>query len=81
MKITKYKKTGNVHMNIAMKHDPVTIILVEKAISITYSECVSVAIVTQHAKCSHYVVMCGLTGSTVIFCIISQTARFLGKSY
>jgi hypothetical protein len=36
--------------------------------SITYSECVSVALVIQHAL--YYIVISGLSGSTVFFHII-----------
>jgi hypothetical protein len=36
------------------------------AISITYSECVSVALVTQHAKCMLRILICGLLGSKIL---------------
>ena len=36
-----------------------------KAVIITYSECVSVALVIQHAMRMHHSVICGLSGSTV----------------
>ena len=42
-----------------------------KAISITYSECVFVALGIQHAKCMRHIVICGLSGFTVFFHIIS----------
>jgi len=48
-----------------------------KGISITYSECVSVALVIQHSKRMPGVFLCGLPGITTVFHIISQTARFL----
>jgi hypothetical protein len=38
-----------------------------EAVSITYSECVSAASVIQHVKCMRHFVMCGLSGSTIIF--------------
>jgi hypothetical protein len=50
-----------------------------KAIHITFSECVSVALGIQHAMHMHYIVICGLSGSTICFHIISQTARFPKK--
>ena len=49
-----------------------------KAISITYSECVPVALGVQHAMRMRRIVICGLRGSTVFF-HISETARFSKK--
>ena len=54
-----------------------------KAKSITHSECVFVALGTQHANCifsaQHYVVTCGLSGPTIFSNIISSMARFSGE--
>jgi len=41
------------------------------AINITYSEGVSVALLTQRAMRMHHIVICGLYGSMIIFHIIS----------
>jgi hypothetical protein len=51
----------------------------EKAVTITYSDCVSVALGIQHtrkAKVKYYIVVCGLSGSTSLLHIISWRAYF-----
>jgi len=50
-----------------------------KAISITYSECVFVAVSIQHAMRMCHTVICGLSDSTVLSHIISQTKGFSKK--
>jgi len=44
------------------------------AISITYSECVSIALVIQLAISMCHIVICGLSDSAIFFHIISYTA-------
>jgi len=43
-----------------------------KATSVTYSKCVSAALVIQHTIRAHHIVICGLSGSTTFFYIISR---------
>jgi len=40
-----------------------------KAVSITCSECVFIAFCIQHAMVILHIVICGLSGSTIFFCI------------
>jgi hypothetical protein len=51
-----------------------TNVIVEKQESITYSKCVSVALVIQHEKRMRRIITCSLSGSAIFFNIISQTA-------
>jgi hypothetical protein len=51
-----------------------------KAISIVHSKCVSVALVNRHAMRTRHIVICGLSGSTTFFRIISLTEQLLGKT-
>jgi len=44
---------------------PATIVAVEKQQCITYSECVSVALGTQHVMRLRHIVICELSGSTM----------------
>ena len=50
-----------------------------KAISITYYECVLVALDIQNAMRMRHIVICDLSGSIVFFHIISQTAGLSKK--
>ena len=48
-----------------------TIVAMEKAVSIPYSECVYVVLVIEHAIRMRRNVICGLSGSTIFLHIIS----------
>jgi len=64
-----YKQGGNVvECNNERVH--ASIVVMEKQ-CVTYSECVFVAISIQHALLLRHIVICGLSGCTVIFHIIS----------
>jgi hypothetical protein len=62
-------KLGKVHINVILRRLREPTVAVEKKI-ITYSECVYVALVIQHAKHLH-LVTCSLPGSTIFFHITS----------
>ena len=47
-----------------------------KAISMTYSEFVSVTLVIQHAKCVRHIALCGLSGSTSSHHLIINSTIF-----
>jgi len=52
-----------------------------KAIGITYSECVFVALGIQHEMGMRHIVICDLPRSIIFFHIISLTAEFSTKRY
>jgi hypothetical protein len=64
------KKTRQPNVRIT-KHSGATNVAVEKPMSITYSEFVSVALVIQHAMRMRHTVICALPYSTIYFHIIT----------
>ena len=67
-------KTGNGRYNVTLRRDRATSVAVEKALSITYSESVFVALGIQRAMPMRYIAICGMPGPTVFLHIISSTA-------
>jgi hypothetical protein len=64
--IVRTKRTGNVLEALSCNY-----CCSGKAVSITYSECLFVVFVTQHAMRMRHIVTCILAGSTLLFHIIS----------
>ena len=67
--------------NVTLRRVRVTIVAVEKAIRITYSERVFVALGIQHAMRMHHNVVCCLSGSPVFFHISHKRHDFNKSSY
>jgi hypothetical protein len=58
-------ETTSVRVNVTLRCFRVTIVAVETPVSITYSVCVSAALVIQPAQRMRHVVICGLSGCTI----------------
>ena len=46
-----------------------------QVISITYFQCLFVALLIQHAMCMHHIVTCGLSGSKIFFFTLSPNSH------
>jgi hypothetical protein len=68
-KITHKTENANIQVRV-------TIVTMEKELSITHFEYVFEALGTQHAMCTRRIFIYGLSSFTVFFRIISQTAQF-----
>jgi hypothetical protein len=51
-----------------------------KAISITYSECLSILLFIQHAMLMRHIVTCDLSGSTIFFHLLLINGKIFGKN-
>jgi hypothetical protein len=67
--------------NVTLRHVDVTTVAVEKQTSITYSEYVSVAFgyLECKAHAPHYIIICGLSGSTIFCHTVSYNGTIFGK--
>ena len=66
------KKTGNVRVNLSLRLVRGSFVPVEKQLSITYCECVSVTLITQRAEC-----MCHFMLSSVVCLSLLILPRYL----
>ena len=57
--------------NVALRRLRAIIDALENKISITYTECVFVALCMQHATRIRHIVICGMSGSTILVHVMS----------
>ena len=66
---------------VTLRHVRATFVTVEKSISVTYSEFMFVAFGIQHSLRMRIFVICGLSGSTLFFHIVSYNGTIFGKKF
>ena len=71
-------KAGGLRVNVTCRCVRVTFCR-GQAISIQYSEYVSLAVVAQYAKCMSRILSCSVCFSSIFFHVISYTAHFRGE--
>jgi len=80
-------KMGILCIKVTSRRVRITSVIVEKAKSITYSECVPVALVTQHAKCMGRIILLSAACPALLyFCTLSHKwqdfgGKFLNRKY
>jgi hypothetical protein len=70
------KPHNNICINVTLRRFRVTIV----AVIVKYSECVFVALVIQHSKRVHHIVICGLPRSTIFFPHYLINGKIFGKT-
>jgi hypothetical protein len=66
--------------SVTVRRVRVTVIAQKKAISITYFECVSAALVIQHAKRMRLIIICVLSGSPMFSSHYLTNGTIFGKT-
>jgi hypothetical protein len=72
----KNKRDRQYTYDVILRRICATIVAVGKGISITHTECMSVALGIQHAMRVRHIVTCCLSNPTIFFDVTSQTTQF-----